>query len=73
MVYAAENTLKAMEADKDTKIYFDAYSKGINAYIHTLTQSQLPVEYKLLDYEPESWSNLKTALFLKMMSKDLAG
>ncbi|HVG14899.1 MAG TPA: penicillin acylase family protein, partial [Chitinophagaceae bacterium] len=29
--------------------------------------------YKLLDYKPELWSKLKVALFLKMMSKDLAG
>ena len=33
----------------------------------------LPLEYKLLDYEPEPWSNLKIALFLKQMSKTLAG
>ncbi|MBS1974160.1 MAG: penicillin acylase family protein, partial [Bacteroidetes bacterium] len=30
-------------------------------------------EYKLLDYKPEKWSNLKTALFLKYMSYELAG
>ncbi|MBD0353353.1 MAG: penicillin acylase family protein, partial [Flavisolibacter sp.] len=36
-------------------------------------ESSLPVEYKLLDYKPEAWSNLKIALFLKQMSKELAG
>lgn len=73
MVYAAENTLKAIDSDQQSKDYYDAYSNGVNAYIQTLSESQLPVEYKLLDYRPEPWSNLKTALFLKMMSKDLAG
>lgn len=73
MVYAAENAEKTIEADEQSKQYFDAYTQGVNAYINSLTESELPVEYKLLDYKPEHWSNLKTALFLKMMSKDLAG
>jgi penicillin amidase len=37
-----------------------------------LTESQLPIEYKLIGYQPEPWSNLKTTLFLKYMSYDLA-
>ena len=73
MVYAAENAEKAVNADPASKKYFDAYTNGVNAYINNLTRGQLPVEYKILDYSPEPWSNLKTALFLKMMSKDLAG
>lgn len=72
MVFAAENSLKAMEADPVIKASCDAYTAGVNAYISTLTQSSLPLEYKLLDYQPEQWSNLKTALFLKYMSYDLA-
>src|SRR6185503_15565953 len=43
------------------------------AWIDNLKQSELPLEYKLLDYKPERWTNLKTALFLKYMSYDLAG
>jgi len=73
MVYAAENSLKAMEADPDTKAAMDNYTAGVNAYIQSLTKSSLPIEYKLLDCQPEKWSNLKSALFLKYMSYDLAG
>jgi penicillin G amidase len=73
MVFAAENTVNAIQNDAATKAYYDAYTAGVNAYINDLSESQLPVEYKLLDYKPEPWSNLKIALFLKMMSKDLAG
>jgi penicillin G amidase len=73
MVYAAENSLKQMEADTIIKAECDAYTAGVNAYINNLTESQLPIEYKLIGYEPEQWSNLKTALFLKYMSYDLAG
>ncbi len=73
MVYAAEKSLKEMEADSITKYECDAYTAGVNAYIDNLQESELPVEYKLLNYNPEHWTNLKTALFLKYMSLDLAG
>ena len=73
MVYAAEKSLKLIEQDSSTKLMCDAYTSGINAYIKSLTASTLPLEYKLLGYNPEPWTNLKTALFLKYMSFDLAG
>jgi penicillin amidase len=72
MVYAAERSLQDMENDPDVKAACDAYTAGVNAYIEKLTESALPIEYKLLGYYPEKWSNLKTALFLKYMSYDLA-
>ena len=72
MVYAAENSLKAMESNETIKKECDAYTAGVNSYIESLTESSLPLEYKLLGYKPEKWNNLKTALFLKYMSYDLA-
>lgn len=72
MVYAAEQSLKLMDADPVTKSVCDAYTAGVNAYINSLTASTLPLEYKLIGYKPGLWSNLKTALFLKYMSYDLA-
>lgn len=73
MVSAAENSLKEMEKDPETKASCDAYTAGVNAYINQLRTADLPLEYKLIGYSPEPWSNLKTALFLKYMSFDLAG
>jgi penicillin G amidase len=73
MAYAAENALKEMDKDPLTKSYTSAYTAGVNAYINSLTDAQLPIEYKLLGYKPEPWSNMKVALFLKQMSKTLAG
>ena len=72
MVFAAENSLKVMEADPATKAICDAYTDGVNAYINALTESSLPIEYKLIGYKPTLWSNMRTALFLKYMSYDLA-
>ncbi|HVZ56388.1 MAG TPA: penicillin acylase family protein [Chitinophagaceae bacterium] len=73
MVYAAENSLQVMEADPVSKAYCDAYTAGVNAYISSLTDATLPIEYKLLGYRPEKWTNLKCCLFLKQMSRTLAG
>ncbi|MDO9373079.1 MAG: penicillin acylase family protein [Ferruginibacter sp.] len=73
MVTAAEASLKEMESDPVTKSATDAYTAGVNHYISSLSESALPLEYKLLGYTPEKWSNLKTALFLKNMSENLAG
>jgi penicillin amidase len=72
MVYAAENALKEIEKDPVNKKMFDAYTNGVNAYINTLTESSVPLEYKLLNIQPEPWSNLRTALLLKMMAKMLS-
>jgi penicillin G amidase len=73
MVYAAEIAVKEIEKDPVIKAECDAYTAGVNAWIHSLTESSLPLEYKLIGYKPEAWSNLKTALFLKYMCYDLAG
>lgn len=73
MIYAAENSLKEIEKDPETLAECDNYTSGVNAYIESLTESSLPVEYKLLGYYPEKWTNLKSALFLKYMALELAG
>ena len=73
MVYAAENSLKEVAKDPETLAECDNYTAGVNAYIESLNDATLPLEYRLLNYYPEKWTNLKTALFLKYMSLDLAG
>lgn len=72
MRYAAENALTQMEGDPLSRSVFTSYTAGVNAYIESLTESTLPLEYKLLDFRPEPWSNLRTALLLKMMAKMLS-
>jgi penicillin amidase len=73
MVYGAEQSLKKVKADSVTRKESKAYTNGVNAYISSLKPNEIPLEYKLLDYEPEKWTELKTQLFLKYMAYDLAG
>lgn len=72
MKFAAENALKEIEKDPGSKVLFDAYTNGVNAYINSLKESSLPLEYKLLDFKPEKWTNLRSALLLKLMAKTLS-
>jgi penicillin amidase len=72
MKFAAENALKEMEKNSASFAAFAAYTKGVNTYIGSLKESELPLEYKLLNFKPEEWTNLRTALLLKMMAKMLA-
>lgn len=72
MVYGAEQALEKMKDDQETLSYLKAYSDGVNAYINSLGPGQYPVEYKLLDYQPEPWTIKKTALLLMYMTKTLA-
>ncbi|HQQ96770.1 MAG TPA: penicillin acylase family protein [Cyclobacteriaceae bacterium] len=71
MVTAAQNAIKSMESNPVSKAMVDSYSKGINAYISTLSYEDYPFEYKLLDYSPEPWSGIKCALLLKSMAQTL--
>lgn len=73
MVYGAENSLKVAEADPEAKSVLDSYTAGVNSYINSMTNRDLPVEYRLLNYTPEAWTNLKSCLFLMYMRYDLTG
>lgn len=71
MVFGAENSWEKIQNDPEIKLAVEAYTKGANAYINTLTEAHLPLEYKLLDYRPEPWDELKVCLFLMNMAKTL--
>lgn len=72
IVYAAENALKEMLSEPETRLILEAYTDGVNAYIKTLNEKSLPLEYKILDYEPRPWTFLKSALVSKFMAWHLS-
>jgi penicillin amidase len=73
MVYGAENALKVMEADPESKQILDAYRDGANSFIQHLHYKTYPLEYKLMGFEPELWNNVKTSLMIKFMADKLSG
>lgn len=72
MVFAARNGLEALAAHPEAMIMVEKYTEGVNAYIQSLGYRNLPFEYKLLDYRPESWTPLKCMLLLKSMAQSLS-
>ncbi len=73
MVWAAENNLESWKKSPETIEHLDAYSAGVNAYISQLSIAQRPIEFKLLNYEPELWTTLKTSLVVESMARNLCG
>ena len=70
---SARQAVELWRTDKEMFATLEAYRDGVNAYIAQLSPAAYPLEYKLLDYAPESWTVEKTALLLKFMAKDLTG
>lgn len=73
MVWAAERALQEFESDPLSSAVVQAYTDGVNAFIRSIDQRNLPLEYRLLDYRPEPWSPLKSTLLLKYMADMLSG
>ncbi|PIB35656.1 peptidase S45 [Reichenbachiella sp. 5M10] len=70
--YAAKRSLNLLTQDPKVHNMMQAYTDGVNYWINSLSYEDYPIEYKLLDYAPEPWTNLKSALLLKYMADMLS-
>ncbi|WP_064198270.1 MULTISPECIES: penicillin acylase family protein [Emticicia] len=73
MADAAKKVYENGKANKTFNEVLDAYSAGVNAYIKQLKFKNLPVEYKIIGYQPEEWSPYKTLLMMMNMRNVLNG
>ena len=73
MMRGAQNVVDFYQEDSLMTSSLEAYSKGINAYINSLSTDDYPIEYKILDYKPEPWTIKKCALLYMYMAWELAG
>lgn len=71
LVRAAKTSLREIENNATSKMVVESFTEGVNAYIKQLKPSELPIEYKLIGYQPEAWTPFKCALLMKYMAKDL--
>lgn len=69
--WAAEHIVQNWTKTGEIK-WIDAYTKGVNAYMATLSPRQYPIEFKLMGYAPEPWTHLKSAIFLCGMVETLS-
>jgi len=57
---------------EETKTAINAYVAGVNAFLATHHGSRLPLEFTLLQYEPEPWTGPDVLAWVKMMAWDLS-
>lgn len=69
---AQQSEEKFKEEEPEMYALIKAYTAGVNAYISSLSYQDLPIEYKLLDYEPEEWTPLKCFLLIGNMHNMLS-
>lgn len=60
------------KSDPELHTALTSFSDGVNAYIDDLSYSDYPIEFKLLDYKPETWSPVKSCLAYAMLSNTLS-
>ena len=65
---AAQKTYEQM--NQWSKEILEHYSNGVNHYIHTCNY---PLEYTLLQCEPQDWTPIDSLVFGKMMGWELSG
>ncbi|MGP0017676.1 MAG: penicillin acylase family protein [Candidatus Sulfotelmatobacter sp.] len=62
---------KAMEiASPGDRSFFEAYARGVNAYIAT-RGDRLPIEFRILHYAPKPWRAEDSVVIANQMVKDL--
>jgi penicillin amidase len=65
---AARKSLQSASA-RD-RVYFDAYARGVNAFIDS-HGSSLPIEFRILKYRPKPWQAEDSIVIANQMVKDL--
>jgi penicillin amidase len=62
--------------DQPTRVFYEAYAGGVNAYLAERSGAELSLEYAVLGlqnpgYEPEPWTPVDSIAWLKAMAWDL--
>ena len=68
MRVAAIKTLQT--ASVESRLQFEAYARGVNAFIES-HRDHLPLEFRLLHYQPRPWAPEDSALIAGQMIQDL--
>ncbi len=73
MDWGAKKNLARINGDAGEELaILEAYAEGINAYLAGLKPRDLPLEFRLLGYQPDPWTPLQTLRLLQYMNYDLS-
>ncbi len=70
-IYDTAKVLVSNMDDKNRRI-FDSFCKGINYRINEV-KNDLPIEFKILGFEPKEWSPEIVAGYTRMMAHEMSG
>ena len=56
----------------EMRAVLDNYARGVNAYISTIDEASLPIEFKILQYKPRPWTPSDTIMIGKLLSEALS-
>lgn len=70
--WGARAKLAAISPGSDAMRALEAYADGVNTYIASLRDADLPLEYRLLNARPQQWRPEHTMLLLMRMAHTLA-
>lgn len=56
----------------DLHAALDAYARGVNAYIATLDDKTLPIEFRILQYKPREWKTSDSVVVGKILADALS-
>ena len=73
MMHAVQQAEMGWKKFPESYALIESYVRGVNKAIDEMSPADYPLEYKLLNVEPEPWSITKTIMIVKMMANDLAG
>ncbi len=63
-------SLKIMSPE--LRLALESYARGVNAYIATLDDKTLPIEFRILQYKPREWKPSDTLMIGKILSDALS-
>ncbi|MCA1621329.1 MAG: penicillin acylase family protein [Acidobacteria bacterium] len=62
----------AAQADPRSRAVMEAYARGVNAYIDSLDDKRLPLEFQILGYRPRHWTPADSAAVGKNFAEALS-
>jgi len=60
------------QASPQSRKVLEAYASGVNAYIDSLTDKDLPPEFRLLQYKPKPWRPIDSLVVIKIFFEALS-
>ncbi|MEP6636697.1 MAG: penicillin acylase family protein, partial [Acidobacteriota bacterium] len=70
--FAPAAEAEAANAPAKSRALLEAYARGVNAYVDSLSPKSLPPEFQLLQYKPRPWTPADSLIVVKLFCEALS-